>query len=127
MWPVLVSTAIAAISALVSIFLAVYSSRRTQEAQAAVETLKNQLAKERSRDDARLEPDQREDRLRLGGHCRVHHDFPALVAQAGNHRCLVNIEREILNRLLFHGSRPFLSFVVSQLQTYRKGRAFNMR
>jgi len=55
MWTVVVSIGIAAISALVSIFLAVYNSRRTQEAQSAVETLKNQLAKERSRDDARLE------------------------------------------------------------------------
>ena len=36
-------------------FLAVYNSRRTQEAQAAVEMVKHQLAKERSRDDARLE------------------------------------------------------------------------
>lgn len=55
MWTVLVPAAVAAISTLVSIFLAVYSSRRAQEAQAAVEILKNELAKERSRDDARVE------------------------------------------------------------------------
>ena len=55
MWTVLVSAAVAAISALVSIFLAVYNSRRAQEAQGAVEILKNELAKERSRDNARVE------------------------------------------------------------------------
>lgn len=55
MWPVIVSAAVAAISALVSIFLAVFNARRTQEAQAAIETLKNQFARERSREDARIE------------------------------------------------------------------------
>lgn len=55
MWPVIVSAAVAAVSALVSIFLAVFNARRTQEAQAAVETLKNQFARERSREDARIE------------------------------------------------------------------------
>ena len=51
----------------------------------------------------------------------------AIVPHTRYGRCLVHIQREILSRLLFHGSRPFLSFVVFQLQTYRKGRAFNMR
>ena len=63
----------------------------------------------------------------LGRHRCAHHDLPLLVPHTRYGRCLVHIQREILSRLLFHGSRPFLSFVVFQFQTYRKGRAFNMR
>jgi hypothetical protein len=32
-----------------------------------------------------------------------------------------------MNRLILHGSRSFLSSGSRQLQTYREGRAFNMR
>ena len=70
---------------------------------------------------------ERENDLGLGGHGRPQDHLAALVAQAGHDRCLVHIEREILNRLILHGSRPFLSFGFRRLQTYRKGRAFNMR
>ncbi|HSY47857.1 MAG TPA: hypothetical protein VLC46_03520, partial [Thermoanaerobaculia bacterium] len=42
--------------------------------------------------------------------------------------CLVDIQPEIMDCLVFfHGSRPFLSFGFWRFQTYRKGRAFNMR
>ncbi len=39
----------------------------------------------------------------------------------------MHVEGEILSRLIFHGSRSFLSLVVSQRQRYRKERAIIMR
>ncbi len=70
---------------------------------------------------------ERENDLGLSGHGRAQYHLPVLVAHTGHDRCLVYIEREILNCLILHGSRPFLSFGFRRLQTYRKGRAFNMR
>lgn len=70
---------------------------------------------------------ERHDRSAFSRYRRPHRDRPALVPHARHHRCLVHVHREILNRLIFHGSRPFLSFELFRIQTYRKGRAFNMR
>jgi hypothetical protein len=57
------------------------------------------------------------------------HDHLALpIATGGHDRCLMHVEREILNRLLlFHGSRSLLRLGVRRFQKYRKGRTFNMR
>ena len=70
---------------------------------------------------------ERQDRPRLRRHRRSHRDRPALVPYARHDRCLMHVHSEILNRLVFHGSRPFLSCDFWRNQTYRKGRAFNMR
>ena len=57
-------------------------------------------------------------------HRRSHPDRAAHVPHANHDRCLVHAHRA--NRLFFHGSRPFLSFVFWRIQTDGKGRAFNM-
>ena len=49
------------------------------------------------------------------------------VATIGQDRCLMHVEREILNRLSFHGSRSFPPFGLWRFQRCRKGRAFDMR
>src|SRR4051812_16211088 len=78
--------------------------------------------------DARAEPlDQRHDRASLGRHRGPHTHRSGLVAYGGDDRCLVDVEREILNRLMFHGSRSFFALGFWRFQSYRKGRAFNMR
>src|SRR3954447_7149699 len=53
MSPVSVSAAIALASALLSVFLAVYNSRKTREAQEQLERLRATLATEKSKEDAR--------------------------------------------------------------------------
>ena len=74
-----------------------------------------------------LAPDKADDGLRLRRHRRLQHDRARLIARRRDDRCLVHVQTEIMNRLIFHGSRPFLSFGLRTIQTYRKGRAFNMR
>jgi hypothetical protein len=55
MWTIVASVAIAVVSALVSIFVAIYTTRRAHENQRAVEQLRADLAEEKSTKDARRE------------------------------------------------------------------------
>jgi len=71
--------------------------------------------------------DQGEQRSALGRHGGAHDHAPLLVADAGDARCLVHIQREILSCLILHGSRSFRSFGLRSTQTYWRERAFNMR
>lgn len=74
-----------------------------------------------------LAANQSDDGLRLRRHRRLEHDRPRLIPCRRHGRCLVHVQTEIMNPLILHGSRPFLSFGLRTIQTYKKGRAFNMR
>jgi hypothetical protein len=56
------------------------------------------------------------------------HNRTSLIAGYSHHSCLMHVEGEILNGLLLHDSRSFLSSSgLSRFQRYREERGFNMR
>ena len=71
--------------------------------------------------------DQREQRSGLGRDSGVHHHPALLVTYAGHSGRLVDIQREILNRLFAHRSRSLRAFGGPLLYGSSRGRAFNMR
>jgi hypothetical protein len=70
---------------------------------------------------------QTENGIRLRRYRSPHLDAYLLISHRRHDRCLMDVEREILNRLILHGSRSFPALVVWRFQGSRKERAFNVR
>src|ERR1041385_8399410 len=70
---------------------------------------------------------QPNDRAGLSRDRRAHTDRATLVSYRCHGRCLVYVQREILDRLILHGSRSFPAFGLWRFQSSRRERTFNMR